>query len=55
MSWTLIVAIVLAAVRLYESVKQLSETPEVKSVIGKIWQIMINFFLDVETYKTKKK
>ena len=51
MSWSLIVAIVLAGVRLYESVKQLSQTPEVTTVIGKIVQIMKNFFLDLEDYK----
>ena len=51
LSWSLAVAVVLAAIRLYESVKQLSQTPEVTTVIGKIWQIMKNFFLDIENYK----
>ena len=49
-NWSLLVAVVLAGVRLYESVKQLSQTPEVTTVIGKIVQIMKNFFLDIETY-----
>jgi len=49
-----VIAIVLAGVRLYESVRQLSETPEVTTVIGKIWQIALNFFVDIETYSKKK-
>lgn len=47
-------AIVLASVRLYESVKQLATQPEVQGVIAKIWQIAKNFFLDIENYKAKK-
>jgi len=55
MSISLIVAIILAGVRLYESVKQLAETPEVTTVIGKIIQIAKNFCMDIETYEQKKK
>ena len=51
MSWALVVAIGLAVVRLYESVKQLSETPEVTTLIGKIWQIVQNFLFDIESYE----
>ena len=51
LSWSLAVAVVLSAIRLYESVKQLSQTPEVTTVIGRVWQIMKNFFLDIENYK----
>ena len=55
MSISLIIAIILAGVRLYESVKQLSQTPEVTTIIGKILQIAKNFFLDIENYETCKK
>jgi len=53
LSWSLVVAVVLAAIRLYESVKQLSQTPEVTTVIGRVWQIMVNFMFDIENYKAK--
>ena len=46
-----IIAIVLAVLRLYESVKQLSQTPEVDTVIGKIWQIAKNFLFEIEQYQ----
>ena len=48
-----IIAIVLAVVRLYESVKQLATQPEVNTLIGKIWQIAQNFLFDIEQYKSK--
>ena len=46
-----IIAIVMIIVRLVESVYQLSQTPEVTTVIGKIWQVAKNFLIDIEQYK----
>lgn len=46
-----ITAGVLAIVRAVESILQLKETPEAKTVLQKVKQILKNFFLDLETYK----
>ena len=45
--------IILTVVRLIESICQLSQTPEAKTLLAKIIQVIKNFFLDLETYKKK--
>jgi hypothetical protein len=44
--------IVLAVIRLVESINQLSTQPDVQGVIAKVWQVILNFFADIEKYKT---
>jgi hypothetical protein len=48
--WAGIIALV---VRLVESIYQLRQDPEVKSVLGKVWLVIQNFLLKLETYKKK--
>jgi hypothetical protein len=45
--------LVLTVVRLIESVCQLSQTPEAKTLLAKVIQVIKNFMLDLETYKKK--
>ena len=46
-----IVGIILAVVRLIESINQLSAQPEAKTLIAQIIQVFKNFFIDIEKYK----
>jgi len=48
-----IAGIVLAIVRLVESINQLASQPDVQGVIAKVWQVILNFFADIEQYKKK--
>ena len=50
-----IVGIIMIVVRLIESILQLKETPEAKTIIDKLVQLAKNFFLDLETYKKPTK
>lgn len=42
---------ILTVIRLIESIYQLSQTPEAKTLKDKIIQVIKNFMLDIETYK----
>lgn len=53
MNWTLIVGIVLAAVRLIESIFQWYNSQETKNALQAIVAIIKNFLFDIETYKKK--
>jgi len=53
MTFTAIVAIVLAAVRLIESIFQLVNTQEAKGLWSSLVLLFKNFFVSIETYKKK--
>jgi hypothetical protein len=48
-----IAGVVLAIIRLIESINQLATQPDVQGVIGKVWQVILNFLTDIEQYKKK--
>lgn len=53
MNWTLIIGIILAVVRLIESIFQWWNGPDTKNAFQAIVTIFKNFFLSIETYKKK--
>jgi hypothetical protein len=54
MTLTAIIAIVLAGVRLIESIYQLVNTQEAKGIISALVLIVKNFLFSIETYKKSK-